>query len=353
MAIISLKNLTPNQPKANIEDYFFLVYGRPKAGKTSLFAKLVKEHFGSMDKGLLIGFERGFNALSGIYAQEIETWEDFVDLTDQLIDERDGIPFRFLGLDTVDEMYKMATDFVLKRESRKDNKKYKTIGELAWGAGYSMVTSEMGAQISKLSRAGFGLFFITHDTDKKFESRDGVSYDKTTMSLPKQARDLVLNMCDFIIFIDIAKEKDEDGELQDKRYIYFRADGSNLEAGSRFQNIKPRIEYDVKEFLQTFKDAVLAEYDNDVDLESVKKQQAEEREKRANEFIEQQKQETQQSQVDPADIIKEIDSLVANLTEDQKKSVSKEFKSILGITNYRKSTEISGLSQCLEVLKSL
>lgn len=282
---INLMNLKVNVPKVRLEDYVFTIYGRPKAGKSTLFSKLVNEFYGDASAGLLIGFERGFNALK-VMAQPCDEFADFIEIVDQLEEGQGKLPFKFIAIDTIDVMYKQAVSYVLKRESRKDGKKYQAVNDIPWGKGHEYIEIEISNQLERIKRLGLGLFMITHDKDKKFESREGVSYDKTTCSLPDRIRNTILNMSDFINFIDIAKEKDEIlGKLVDKRYIYFRADGSDLEAGSRFENVPNRIEYDVKEFIKTFEEAVKSSLDDGQDINKLKKEQEVESKKAVEEYI--------------------------------------------------------------------
>ena len=201
-------------------------------------------------------------------------------------EDQGKLPVKFRAIDRVDVMYKQGVAYVLKRESRKDGKKYQAVNDIPWGKGHEYIEIEISNQLERIKRLGLGLFMITHDKDKKFESREGVSYDKTTCSLPDRIRNTILNMSDFINFIDIAKEKDEIwGKLVDKRYIYFRADGSDLEAGSRFENVPNRIEYDVKEFIKTFEEAVKSSLDNGQDVGKLKKEQELESKKAVEEYI--------------------------------------------------------------------
>jgi hypothetical protein len=289
---INLKGVKVNVPRANVEDYVFTIYGRPKAGKTTLFANMVEKAYGSVDKGLLIAFEEGYNALK-VVAQPVNDFNDFVDVCDQLVEQKDELGFKMVGVDTIDEMYKSCVNYMLKREGRKDQKKYQALNDIPWGKGHEYVDVEIVTQLVRLKKAGYGLFFITHDKDKKFESRDGVSYDKTTCSLPERIRNTILNMSDFINFIDIAKEKDVvTGKLMDRRYIYFRANGADLEAGSRFANVPEKVEYNAKLFLQTFETAILSEFGDSKKVEQAKIEQAKQKEETAKEYIKSEKEPT-------------------------------------------------------------
>lgn len=295
---INLKSVKLNTPRANIEDYVFTVYGRPKAGKTTLFRDLVEKAYKDVSKGLLIAFEAGYNALQ-VVAQPVNDFNDFTEVCNQLIEQKDELGFKMIGIDTIDEMYKSCVAYVLKREGRKDQKKYQALNDIAWGKGHEYVDIEIVTQLNRLKKAGYGLVMITHDKDKKFESRDGVSYDKTTCSLPDRIRNTILNMSDFINFIDIAKEKEAvSGKLMDKRYIYFRANGADLEAGSRFANVPEKIEYSAELFLQTFETAILSEFGDGKKVQEAKIEQAKEKAEIVAEYIKSEKEPTNEELVE-------------------------------------------------------
>lgn len=343
---INLGNLKASKPKANIQDYFFTIYGKPKSGKTSLFAKLMKHIHGDVSSGLLVAFEKGYSALE-IVAQDINEWEDFQEVVEQLVEEKDDLPFKSICIDTADIMYQMACDYVVKRKKIEDKKMYKVIGDIPFGGGYQLVDNEMTKQISKIMKAGYGMFVLSHDTNKKFESLNGVSYDQTTISLPNRARNTILNASDFILYVDIAKEKDGD-KLVDKRYIWFRADGSDLEAGSRFENVPDKIEYDIQLFVDTFEEAVLSSFGDDIKaVDKAKKEQAKEKEEEAKKFVEEEK-----AKANAEDIVSGIDNLVKGMDKTQQAELKKQLKAEFDSFNYKKYDE-DKLPRALEIAKSL
>jgi GTPase SAR1 family protein len=328
--VIDLKNLQPNKPKVDISEYTFLIYGKAKSGKTTLFFEITKEFYnGDLSKGLLIGLEKGYKALNGIFAVNPSNWSEFDELTNQLIEDRNELPYRLLGIDTLDILYSYACDFVIRREriARKDAK-IKTIADIPWGAGYSMVGELIDKVIHKLINAGYGLFLISHNTEKKFASRDGKEYDQTTISLPTRARNSFINMSDFIIFVDIEKSKDGN-KLVDNRYIYFRSDG-DIEAGSRFENVPDRIEYDAKKFLETFRVAVEANFENKQDMIEAQKEQAEEKEKEVQEFINSAKE------LDVEAMVEQVGEMIKGLGKDLKGKVKEMFKDNFSSHDYKK-----------------
>lgn len=337
----------PHKVVADVFQYKYVIAGRPKAGKTSLVHGIVKEKYdGDLSKLMLIAFEKGYNALDGIFAEDVNEWEDFQDLVDDLITEKDEIPFKILAFDTVDVMSKMATDYVIKTQGRKDNKRYTAINDLAYGKGYELLEREMSEQISKLDKAGFTLIFITHDKDRSFETREGLKYDKTTLSLGGRTRDLILNMVDFIVFVELGKELIK-GQTVDKRYIYFRGD-SGLEAGSRFNHVPNRIEYGYKEFIDTVEEAILAEYGGDKKaVQEARKEQNAVAEAKAQEFVD-----SVNNAKSPDELINAIGEIIGTLEPKVKKECALFFKDTLGDMDYRKSDDVDGLEKSLDFVKS-
>jgi hypothetical protein len=345
---ISLKSVQPNKPKIDLEEYFWLIMGVPKGGKTSLLYKLAKKKFnGDLSKLLLFGFEKGYTALTGIHAVDIPTWEDFQEYVDQLIEEKEELTYKLLGFDTIDIMWSLAEEYIIKKQSIADKKRYKTISDIAWGQGWGLVAQEVGNQVNRLRKAGYGVFAITHIKEKKFETRSGVSYDKYTATLNGKARELFIGQADFVLFLDVTKEK-EGEDLVDKRYIYFRTDGT-VEAGSRFANVPEKIEYDIDLFIETFENAVLSEYNNDTKaVEQAKKEQRIEKEREVQEFIESEKE-----SLSIQDYHTQIGEVIANLDSEQLEKVKKEFKSIMKTANYKNVDDAELLQQALNFVNGL
>ena len=63
---INLLNIQPHKVSRDLSGYITFIYGAPKVGKTTLATQ--------MPKPLLLAFERGYNAIPGIMAQDVNTW---------------------------------------------------------------------------------------------------------------------------------------------------------------------------------------------------------------------------------------------------------------------------------------
>lgn len=339
-----LKNIKKNKVKADFSSFTYTVAGRPKAGKTSLVYKTAVKKFGNADSLLLVAFENGYGALDGVNAIDIEDFEDFVDLVDELVENKDQVPYKMICLDTVDIMQDLATEYVVKKASRQDGKSYKKLVDIPWGGGWNMLADEISSAVNKLHKNGFSLWFVTHDKDKSFETREGLKYDKTTLSLTGKVRDVCLNMSDFIIFIELSKELDEDGKLVDKRKIHFRGD-SSLECGSRLEDIPDNIDYSIDGFIDAVEGAVLKAYNGDKQaMENAKKEQAMEIENRAKSMA------SSIKEIDVKRNIELIDKIKASISKLDMTQV-KPLMDQYGVTSFNDAEVIK--TECLEKICSL
>ena len=63
---INLLDIKPHKVSRDLSGYIIYVYGAPKTGKTTLATQ--------MPSALLLAFERGYNTLPGVMAQDVNTW---------------------------------------------------------------------------------------------------------------------------------------------------------------------------------------------------------------------------------------------------------------------------------------
>jgi len=64
--MIDLTSLKPHKVSRDLSGYITYIYGPSKIGKTT---------FGSQMPGaLILAFEKGYNALPNVYAQDVTTW---------------------------------------------------------------------------------------------------------------------------------------------------------------------------------------------------------------------------------------------------------------------------------------
>jgi hypothetical protein len=351
-----------NVPKVELSQYNIIISGRPKSGKTTLFADLVTEHYGDANKALLLAFEPGYKALD-VNAIDIENWTHFEEVADNLVDEKEELSFKFLGIDTADVLYFMAEEqVILEWNIKNPNKRTNDIGgvgakgnsDQGFGVGYSHIKSKIRKVMDKLQKAGYGVMILTHDKDKTVEQRDGNKFDQLNLSLPTAAREIFVNSADFIVFITVDKIKTKTG-VEQKRLMHFRSDGY-VEAGSRFPNVPDSVEYGAKEFLDVFRVAIESELKGKGDIKKIAKQQEEESERKSKTYRETVKNNsTNSSELGESvdDVKSTIAGIITDMGKENKKALASRFKEEFGDMDYRKLTDTEKANKALEITREI
>lgn len=331
-----------NKVSTKLSDLKITVAGRQKVGKTSLFYEILKRE-GGLDTGLLFAFEKGYNLIDGINVLDVDSWSDFVDAIDDLEEDNEG--FVYVCIDTVDIAGRWCQEYVLRKQSTKDGKRYEAMADIPFGKGYELVEAEFARQFARLDRIFGGWMGITHDKDKTVKEKSGLEYDKTMMSATGRTGDYIKNSSDFIVFIDIQTEKVRDKEtrkqtVKENRKIRFRGDGTT-EAGGRISQIPEEIDYDVDLFLKTIRDAILANTGTGKETTDEKPKA-----KKAHKTVK--TEESKKEDVIDIDSVKsKIGDFLFDLDLSEKKVWAKRFKEDLGTMNFNESDDIKALQSIL------
>lgn len=347
--MFDLNSIKPHVPKVEPQSYFWVVGGKYKSGKTSMFYEMAKKYFGGLDKCLLLAFEPGYKVYDGIYAVDIDSWLKLEQVVDALVTGKSSIakenqksPFNFIGLDTVDIMYDLAVQQVLKEESERQRKLFRVLNDISYGQGHELVRKKLQGIVNKLRNAGYGIFAITHDKEKQVEQRDGRKFDTRQLSIPGKSREVFLNAADVVMYIDVTRETDDDGNVVQKRYMHLREDGY-VEGGSRLPFSKDKIEYDIDHLYELFVEAVQKQI-KDKDIKELAEKERQERERQATEFADQEKGREQ--------LIAEIDDIAKSLPSDQAQELGKRFREEIGKANYHSYQDIEQLQHALRIARS-
>ena len=330
--------------KVDNEEELFLINDYIVTHNTSLFYEILKRE-GGLNTGLLFAFEKGYSFLDGINVVDIESWSDFIDAIDELEEDNEG--FVYVGIDTVDIAGRLCQEYVLRKQSTKDGKRYDAMADIPFGKGYELVEAEFSRQFARLDRIFGGWMGITHDKDKTVKEKSGLEYDKTMMSATGRTGDYIKNSSDFIVFIDIQTEKTRDKEtrkqtVKENRKIRFRGDGTT-EAGGRISKVPEEIDYDVDLFLATIRDAVLA--NTGASEESTEEKP---KEKKARRAVKADKPKEKEEDVVDIDSIKsKIGDFLSELELSEKKTWAKRFKEELGTMNFNESDDVKSLQSIL------
>ncbi len=273
-----------NTVKCDIGSYIHYWRGIKKSGKTTLFYELVKKQYGDLNKGLLIaiGNEIGYQALDGLVYAETPTWADLMEVVDDLVENKEDNEFEIIGLDTADELIKLAKQEVVRLHKKKTGNVVEFNAALGgYGAPRDKVNELVDDVLAKLRGAGYGLVIIGHTKVKDIKEKNGDAYQKLGSNLNEDFDNIFANKADIIMVIYSEKEIDEQKHISDvQRYMYFRTDGF-VDAGGRFKNIPARVPYGADEYISAFEQAVKGAINgkvSDEEIESRKKAEKDERE---------------------------------------------------------------------------
>ena len=249
MADISLLYLQPHQVSRNLQGYSVLFYGEPKTGKTT-----VSSHFPG---ALLCAFEKGYNALAGVYAQPIQSWGDFKKVINQLKQPAIAEKFQTIVVDTGDIAYEYCAKYVCARESTAE-KTYETLGDMPYGKGYALAQAEYDEQFRKILQLNYGLVIISHSKDKTFKDETGKEYNQIIPTLDTRAAQICERTCDLIGYVRAV-----DTENGQQTRVFLRGTPRYV-AGSRFRYTPDSIEFSYDALVDCIADAVEKEAKQDV-----------------------------------------------------------------------------------------
>lgn len=256
--MFDLLSLEPNKVSTDLSSYTNMVYGNPKAGKSSLAYGL----FGQ--RGLFLGFEDGTRTLAGAMAIPVNSWEDLTkdkkvevngekvkkpSINKQLKNPQVKEKFKVLIIDTVDLMYDLAIKQICDDEGVDD------ILDIPFGKGLKMADDLFKEQLLSWEREGYRLFFISHSEDKKLTIKDhkGIEREitKFTPSVNKRAFKIVSKMVDNIFFAYVKVK--EDG--MEERVVFTR-ETNVYYAGSRFHHLPSELPLEAKEIEKAIAKAI-------------------------------------------------------------------------------------------------
>lgn len=233
---IDILNIEPSVISRDLKGKYVLVYSQPKVGKTSFAA--------SFPKNLLLAFEKGYNAIGGVRAVDINKWSDAKLVLRQLEKPEAKAMYDTITIDTVSIAWSLCEEFICAQNA------VQKINEIPWGGGYSQLTQEFEAFLRKITMLGYGLVLITH-VDVRRETIDDNEVEFFAPSLNKRCYPICNRIVDIIGYIGI--DWDENGNSE--RWFYTRKTPTIM-AGSRFKYLAPKIKFGYNELVNAISDAI-------------------------------------------------------------------------------------------------
>ena len=236
---IDIFNIEPTVISRDLKGKYMLLYGKPKCGKTSFSAQ--------MPRNLLIAFEKGYNAISGIRPVDIAKWSDFKLVLRQLEKPEARQMYDSITIDTLTIAWQLCEEFVCAQNG------VQKIGDIPWGGGYAACKKEFESALRKITMLGYGLLMITHVSKRVEVDKDGSEKEILSPDMPKRAAEIANGLVDIIGYIGVEFQGPED--IHGTRYLYTR-ETPTIFAGSRFRHLAPKIPFGYNELVNAIADAI-------------------------------------------------------------------------------------------------
>ena len=231
---INLLDLKPNKVSKDLSGYFTYIYGPGGSGKTTLASKAPKP--------LLIAFERGYNALPGVIAQDVNTWGEMKQVLRELKKPEVKETFSTIAIDTVD-LASVACEKYLCNQLGIEN-----IGDGGWSVnGWAKVKKEWETTFREVAMLGYAIVFISHDKEKTFKRKDQTEYNQIVPSCSTAYNEIIKNMVDIMGYIDV-----ENGE----RKLVLRSADDSIDCKCRFSQIDPVIPFSYESLVSALNTAI-------------------------------------------------------------------------------------------------
>lgn len=236
--MIDLMSLQPTVITRDLRNKYILIYAQPKAGKTSFAAQI--------PNNLLFAFEKGYNALSGVYAIDITKWSDVKAAIKQLEKSEElRNKFQTVSFDTVGIAYNLCEKYICAQQG------VQSISDIPWGRGYAMVKTEFEETLRKISMMGLGIILIAHSARRIEVQSDNSELEFFSPDLDKRCYNIVNQLVDIIGYIDVVFNSDGTST----RWLYTRRTPTIM-AGSRYQYLAAKIPFSYEELVNAIGDAI-------------------------------------------------------------------------------------------------
>lgn len=234
---MGLLDIKPHEVSRDLRGYSVLFYGTPKSGKTTIASKF--------PGALLFAFEKGYNALPGVYAQPINTWGEFKKFLTELKTPEVQEKFQTIVIDTADIAYAYCEKYICNREG------VEAINKIPYGGGYALVGNEFDECIRKILQLNYGLVLISHAKEQSMKNAAGEDITQIVPTLDRRGRLICERTCDIIGYSCAINT--EEGNISTK--LFMRGTPQYV-AGSRFKYIPDCIDFNYENLVKAISDAI-------------------------------------------------------------------------------------------------
>lgn len=232
---IDLTKLTPHKVSRDLSGYITYIYGAPKTGKTTLAAQ--------MDKALILAFEKGYNALPGVIAQDITSWSEMRQVYRELKKPAVKEMFNAVVVDTIDIAADMCQRYIC------NQKDIESLGDLGYGKGWTAFKDEFNEVFRGLTQLGYAVFFIGHHKEVTVSNDDGSERIIIRPSLSNSTRGVIEGMADIYGYAHQSRSSE-------MSVLTLRSPDDSVSCGGRFKYIANEIPMSYDNLVATLQEAI-------------------------------------------------------------------------------------------------
>ena len=222
---INLLGIQPHKVSRDLSGYITFIYGPAKVGKTTLATQ--------MPNALLLAFEKGYNALPGVMAQDVTTWGEMKQIFRELKKPEVQAVYKTIVVDTVDVAADLCQKYICSQLGI-DN-----MGDGGWGTNsWTKYKKEFEEIFRGLTMMGYAVVFISHSKSGSDKDQNGREYGFIKPTTQSSALQIIENMTDIYAYARVYV----DANGNEKRVLTLRSPaGSGISCGSRFKYIADEI----------------------------------------------------------------------------------------------------------------
>jgi hypothetical protein len=190
----------------------------------------------------LLAFERGYNALPGVLAQDITTWGQMKEVLRELKKPEVKAAFKTIIVDTVDIASVLCEKYICSQLG------IENIGDGGWSTnGWAKVKREWEQTFRAITMDGYAVVFISHSKDKTFKPKNGNEYNQIVPSCSTAYNEIIKNMADIMGYIDVNGSE---------RKLVLRSPDGSIDCKCRFKHIAPVIDFSYQSLVNALNDAI-------------------------------------------------------------------------------------------------
>ena len=236
---IDLLGIQPHKVSRDLSGYITFVYGPPKCGKTTFGVK--------MPGALLLAFERGYNALPGVIAQDITTWGEMKQVVRELKKPEVKARFKSLIIDTADIAADCCQKYICNQLG------IENIGDGGWSTnGWAKYKKEFEDTFRTLTQLGYAVVFISHAKEKTIKPQNGQEYQEIGSSMQSSALAIIENMSDIIGYAHSKVDTTGNSNV----VLTLRSPDGSIRCGGRFKYIANEIDFTYDALTKALNEAI-------------------------------------------------------------------------------------------------